>query len=248
MFKWLHPYAKPEAAYALSNRLFAWFMPLAIICLITGSIWGLVFAPTDYQQGESFRLIYFHVPSAIWSMGAYTTMGILGFSALVWQLRLLELAVIAIAPIGAVFTALALATGAIWGKPMWGAWWVWDARLTSELILLFLYMGVFALFYSFDDKRTGAKAACILAVVGMINVPIIHYSVEWWNTLHQGATITKFDKPSMTGDMLWPLLFNLAGFFFLFSALTSYRFATEVVRSDSHRKWVLALVKSNVKG
>ncbi|AWB67398.1 heme ABC transporter permease [Saccharobesus litoralis] len=247
MFKWLHPYAKPEKAYELSNRIYFWVMPFAALCLIIGSIWGLVFAPTDYQQGESYRLIFFHVPAAIWSMGAYTSMGIAGFCALVWQIRTLELAVIAIAPIGAVFTALALATGAIWGKPMWGTWWVWDARLTSELILLFLYIGVFALYFSFDDRRTGGKAACILAVVGIVNVPIIHYSVEWWNTLHQGATISKFEKPSMPAEMLWPLLINILGFFLLFTALTSYRFATELVKSEAHRKWVLKLVRQMAK-
>ncbi|WP_111976663.1 heme ABC transporter permease [Algibacillus agarilyticus] len=246
MFKWLHPYAKPENAYTLSEKIYAFVIPLATLCLIVGSLWGLLFAPTDYQQGESFRLIYFHVPAAIWSMGAYTTMGVLGFCALVWQIRTLELAVIAIAPIGAIFTILALATGAIWGKPMWGTWWVWDARLTSELILLFLYLGVFALYFSFDDKRTGGKAACILAVVGIVNVPIIHYSVEWWNTLHQGATITKFDKPSIAGDMLWPLLINIVGFLLLFIALSSYRFATELAKSEAHRKWVLKLVRKNL--
>lgn len=247
MFKWLHPYAKPENAYNLSNKFYFWTMPIAALMLIVGSVWGLVFAPSDYQQGDSFRLIYFHVPTAIWSMGAYTSMGIAGFCALVWQIRTLELAVLAIAPIGAVFTALALATGAIWGKPMWGTWWVWDARLTSELILLFLYLGVFALFYSFDDKRTGGKAACILAVVGIINVPIIHYSVEWWNTLHQGATITKFDKPSISGDMLWPLLLNIFGLMALFISLTSYRFATELLKSEAHRKWVLSLARKQEK-
>ncbi|NTS76365.1 heme ABC transporter permease [Catenovulum sp. SM1970] len=247
MFKFLHPYAKPEAAFDLSEKIYRYTMPIAILFFLVGSIWGLVYAPVDYQQGDSFRLIYFHVPSAVWSMGAYTTMGILGFCALVWQLRMLELAVVAIAPIGAVFTALALATGAIWGKPMWGAWWVWDARLTSELILLFLYLGVFALFYSFDDKRTGAKAACILAVVGIINVPIIHYSVEWWNTLHQGATITKFAAPSISGDMLWPLLINLTAFFIFFTALTSYRFSTELLKADSHRKWAQQILLKSAK-
>ncbi|MER2493480.1 heme ABC transporter permease [Catenovulum sediminis] len=246
MFKWLHPYAKPEKAYQLSLTLYKWTLPLALIGLLVGSIWGLVFAPADYQQGDSFRIMYIHVPAAIWSMGVYSSMGIAGFCALVWQIRLMELSVLAMAPIGAVFTAIALFTGSLWGKPMWGTWWVWDARLTSELILLFLYLGVFALFQSFDDKRTGAKAACILAVIGVINVPIIHYSVEWWNTLHQGASITKFDKPSIAGPMLWPLLINIFSVLVLFIAFTSYRFATEVLRADSHRKWVHQLIKQKV--
>ncbi|EWH12209.1 cytochrome c-type biogenesis protein CcmC heme lyase for CcmE [Catenovulum agarivorans DS-2] len=242
MFKWLHPYAKPEKAYQLSLAFQRFFMPLAICGLIVGCIWGLVFAPTDYQQSDSARIMYIHVPAAIWSMGVYMSMGIAGFCALVWQIKLLEISVLAMAPIGAAFTAIALFTGSLWGKPMWGTWWVWDARLTSELILLFLYMGVFALFQSFDDKRTGAKAACILAVIGMINVPIIHYSVEWWNTLHQGASITKLDKPSIAPSMLWPLLINIVSVLCLFIAFTCYRFATELLRAESHRKWVLEIL------
>ncbi|WP_017445159.1 heme ABC transporter permease [Gayadomonas joobiniege] len=243
MFKWLHPYAKPERAYALANRLYLWLWPLALIGLFTGSLWGLMFAPSDYQQSDSFRIMYIHVPAAIWSMGIYMSMGIAGICALVWQMRSFELSVLAMAPIGAVFTAIALFTGSFWGKPMWGTWWVWDARLTSELILLFLYLGVFALFYSFDDKRAGAKAACILAIIGMINVPIIHYSVEWWNSLHQGASITKFDKPSIAKEMLWPLLINIFSCLLLFIALTCYRFATELLASESHRKWVTKIIQ-----
>jgi len=203
---------------------------------------GLVIAPADYQQGDSFRIIYFHVPTAIWSMGAYTSMAICGMVGIVWQIKNAELAVYAIAPVGAAFTFLALVTGAVWGKPMWGAWWVWDARLTSELILLFLYLGVIALYNSFEDKRTAARAASILAIVGVVNVPIIHYSVEWWNTLHQGASITKFDKPSISPDMLWPLLLNIAGFLFILAAITCLRLANQILINDARRPWVKALV------
>ena len=205
MWKWLHPYAKPEAAYRLCGKLLPWFAILSLLLLSLGSLWGLAFAPADYQQGDSFRIIYIHVPAAIWSMGVYMFMAIAAFIGLVWQMKLSDMAASAMAPIGAVYTFIALVTGAIWGKPMWGAWWVWDARLTSELILLFLYLGVIALYQAFDDQRTAAKAAGILAIVGVVNLPIIHFSVEWWNTLHQGATITKFAKPSIASDMLWPL-------------------------------------------
>jgi heme exporter protein C len=218
---------------------FSW---LAAITLIAGSIWGLLYAPADYQQGDSFRIIYYHVPTAIWSMGAYTSMAICGMVGIVWQIKNAELAVYAIAPVGAAFTFLALVTGAVWGKPMWGAWWVWDARLTSELILLFLYLGVIALYNSFEDKRTAARAASILAIVGVVNVPIIHYSVEWWNTLHQGASITKFDKPSISPDMLWPLLLNIAGFLFILAAITCLRLANQILINDARRPWVKALV------
>ncbi|WP_114765272.1 heme ABC transporter permease [Vibrio rhodolitus] len=239
MWKWLHPYAKPESAYRLCGKLLPWFSILAFACLSIGTVWGLAFAPSDYQQGDSFRIIYIHVPSAIWSMGVYMSMAIAAFIGLVWQIRISDMAALAMAPIGAVFTFIALLTGAIWGKPMWGAWWVWDARLTSELILLFLYLGVIALYHAFDDQKTASKAAGILAIVGVVNLPIIHFSVEWWNTLHQGATITKFAKPSISNDMLWPLLLNIFGFAFFFGAVTLVRLRNEIISKESHRPWVV---------
>ncbi|PJC88241.1 heme ABC transporter permease [Vibrio sp. HA2012] len=238
MRKWLHSYSEPECAYYLCGKWLPWFAVIAAGLLLTGMIWGLVYAPADYQQGNSFRIIYVHVPSAIWSMGVYFFMAVAAFVGLVWQVRLASMAASAMAPVGAVFTFIALATGSIWGKPMWGAWWVWDARLTSELILLFLYLGVIALYHSFDDDKKAAKAAGILAIVGVINLPIIHFSVEWWNTLHQGATITKFEKPSMSGSMLWPLIINIVGFLFFTIVVTLIRFRNELLLRESHRPWV----------
>ncbi|BAX52320.1 Heme exporter protein C [Photobacterium damselae subsp. piscicida] len=243
MWKWLHPYAKPERCYQLCGTLLPWFSVLAFSLILVGTIWGLMFAPTDYQQGDSFRLIYWHVPAAIWSMGAYVSMAIAAFIGLVWQIRLSDMAAAAMAPVGAVFTFIALFTGAVWGKPMWGTWWVWDARLTSELILLFLYLGIIALYNAFDDHKTAAKAAGLLAIVGVINIPIIHFSVEWWNTLHQGATITKFAKPSMSTDMLWPLLLNIFGYAFFFGVVTMISLRNEILLRESHRPWVRELVK-----
>ncbi|MGF1762845.1 heme ABC transporter permease [Aliivibrio kagoshimensis] len=245
MWKWLHPYAKPEKTYKLCSTLLPWFAVTSLICLVVGTVWGLAFAPSDYQQGDSFRIIYIHVPAAALSMGAYLSMAIAAFIGLVWQLKLSDMAAAAMAPIGAVFTFIALLTGAVWGKPMWGAWWVWDARLTSELILLFLYLGVIALYSAFDDQKTAAKAAGILAIVGVINLPIIHYSVEWWNTLHQGATITKFDKPSIAPEMLWPLLINMLGFGTFFTTVTLIRFKNEILQREGHRPWVRDLVRKN---
>ena len=246
MWRWLHPYAKAEVAYRLCYKLLPYFAWLGGTFLLIGSIWGLLYAPADYQQGDSFRIIYFHVPTAIWSMGAYTSMAICAFIGVVWQIRNAEFAVYAIAPIGAAYTFLALVTGAIWGKPMWGAWWVWDARLTSELILLFLYLGVIALYNAFEDKRTGARAASILAMVGVVNVPIIHYSVKWWNTLHQGATITKFAKPSISTDMLWPLILTIFGFMFVLAALTCLRLANEILVNDARRSWVKNIMEQEL--
>ncbi len=242
MWKWLHPYSKPEVTYNLCNKLLPYFAVLTVLFLGAGTVWGLAFAPSDYQQGDSFRIIYIHVPSAIWSMGAYMSMAIAAFVGIVWQHRLSNMAAAAMAPIGAVFTFIALFTGAVWGKPMWGAWWVWDARLTSELVLLFLYLGVIALYHAFDDQKTAAKAAGILAIVGVINLPIIHFSVEWWNTLHQGASITKFAKPSISGDMLWALLLNIFGFLLFFVTLTLVRFKNEILSKESHRPWVQTLI------
>ncbi|MGB2078530.1 MAG: heme ABC transporter permease [Vibrio sp.] len=245
MWKWLHPYAKPERTYQLCGSLLPWFSIAALILLVVGSIWGLAFAPADYQQGDSFRIIYIHVPAAMWSMGVYASMAVAAFIGLVWQIRLANMSIAAMAPIGAVFTFIALITGSIWGKPMWGAWWVWDARLTSELVLLFLYLGVIALYHAFDDEKTGAKAAGILSLVGVINLPIIHYSVEWWNTLHQGATITKMGKPSISPDMLWPLLINIVGFACFFGAVTCIRYRNEILEKESHRPWVKDLILSS---
>ncbi len=238
MFKWLHPYAKAERAYQLCGSLKPWFGILSLGLLVVGTVWGLVFAPTDYQQGDSFRIIYVHVPSSILSMGAYAAMAIAAFTGLVWQIKLSELFVIAVAPVGICFTLIALFTGAAWGKPMWGAWWVWDARLTSELILLFLYIGILSLYNAFEDKTTAGKAASILTLVGSVNLPVIHYSVEWWNTLHQGATISKFDKPSMDPSMLWPLLINLLGFGLLLGYLGCVRMRNEILQREKHRPWV----------
>lgn len=244
MWRWLHPYAKPEATYRLVDKLLPWFAGLTIVSLALGMIWGLAYAPADYQQGDSYRIIYIHVPAAIFSMGAYLGMAIMGLIALVWQIKTAEWSIPAIAPVGAALTAIALFTGAIWGKPMWGTWWVWDARLTSELILLFLYVGVMALYYAFEDQRTGAKAAAILAIVGVVNLPIIHFSVEWWNTLHQGATITKFERPSIANSMLWPLLISLLGFMLLTMSLVMMRFKNELLRHELHRPWAQQVLGS----
>jgi heme exporter protein C len=241
-FKWLRPYAKAERSYQLCGSLQPWFGVISLALLLTGTIWGLAFAPTDYQQGDSFRIIYVHVPASILSMGAYAAMACAAFVALVWQVKLSELFIIAAAPVGIGFTLIALFTGAAWGKPMWGAWWVWDARLTSELILLFLYIGIISLYNAFEDKATAGKAASILTLVGSVNLPIIHYSVEWWNTLHQGATISKFEKPSMDPSMLWPLLINLAGFGFLLAYLGCVRMRNEILNREKHRKWAKSMI------
>jgi heme exporter protein C len=242
MWKWLHPYANPEVTYHFTNKLLPWLSALAIIFLSVGLTWALLFAPADYQQGESFRIFYVHVPAASLSMGIYFAMAIAAFCSLVWQFKLADASASALAPVGAAFTAIALITGAAWGKPMWGTWWIWDARLTSELILLFLYLGVIALHNAFEDKNLAGKAAGILTLVGVINIPIIKYSVEWWNTLHQGSTVSKLGKPAMSLDMLWPFIICFIGFSLLVGVIVSLRFRNEILARNSIRPWVRELV------
>ena len=241
MWKWLHPYAKHETQYHLCVKLSPFFGVIAVLLLAVGIVWGLAYAPADYQQGNSFRIMYVHVPAAIWSMGVYGSMAIAAIIALVWQIKAAHLSMVAMAPIGAMFTFIALVTGAIWGKPMWGTWWVWDARLTAELILFFLYIGVLALYSAFSDRAMGAKSAGILCIVGVVNLPIIHFSVEWWNTLHQGASITKFEKPSIATPMLIPLILCIFGFLFLSIWFTLVRYRVELLKEDSKRPWVKEL-------
>ena len=206
-----------------------------MVLLVTGLVWGFVFAPADYQQGDSYRIMYLHVPAAIWSMGIYASMAIAAFIGLVWQIKMSDLASAAMAPVGAVFTFIALATGSAWGKPMWGAWWVWDARLTSELILLFLYLGAIALYNAFDDRRLAGRAASILILVGVVNLPIIHFSVEWWNTLHQGSTNM---QQSIAPSMRTPLRLSIFGFLFFFITLTMMRLRNLILAQERHRPWV----------
>ncbi|EMF0918250.1 MULTISPECIES: heme ABC transporter permease [Providencia] len=243
MWKKLHQLAIPANLYQLCGRLTPWFITLSVIFLALGWGWGFGFAPADYQQSDSYRIMYLHVPAAMWSMGIYAIMAFVAFVGLVWQMKVAELTIAAMAPIGAVFTFIALVTGATWGKPMWGAWWVWDARLTSELILFFLYVGIIALWHAFDDRRTAGKAAAILVLIGVINLPIIHYSVEWWNTLHQPSTRM---QQSINPAMRTPLRLAILGYLFLFISLTLVRLRNQLLLLERNRSWVMDIV--NKKG
>lgn len=244
MFKFIYHYASLRNFYLFSDKLAPYILTLFMASLSYGLYGALISAPADYQQGDSFRIMYVHVPSAWMSLFVYVSMSLSALSILIWRVKLAEISLRACAPIGAVFTLLALVTGSIWGKPMWGAWWVWDARLTSELILLFLYLGVIALLRAIDDKRTGARAAAILSLIGVVNIPIIHYSVEWWNTLHQGPTVSKIGSPSIHLDMLIPLIAMGGAFllYFLLIGLSSIR--ALILEYDKDTNWVRDLVKS----
>ena len=242
MWKWINSYAQPEKAYGACNTLLPYFVAMLCVCLPVGFLWGLAFSPSDYQQFDVYRIIYIHVPTATLSLSAYVAMALAAFVGIVWQWRSALMTMIAIAPVGAVITFVSLVTGAVWGKPTWGTYWIWDARLTSQLILLFLYLGVLALYVSFDDKQQGGKAAAIMAMVGVVNIPIIKYSVEWWNTLHQTATISKLDKPSMPIDMLLPLLISMLGVAGFIAVSSLLRLKNELIKRDAHRPWVATTI------
>ena len=242
MFEFMHKLGSPPHFWRLSGAVGPWFGWASALLILAGLVGGLVLAPEDYQQKDAFRIIYFHVPSAWLSMFAYMIMAGAAAVGLVWRIKLAHAVAAACAPIGASFTFLALATGSIWGKPMWGTWWAWDARLTAELVLLFLYFGYMALQASIEDQRMADKASGLLAIVGVVNIPIIHYSVEWWNTLHQGATVTKFDKPSIHIDMLIPLLLMALAFKLFYVAVVLVRARNEAMYRDRNRRWVRELI------
>ncbi|HCN6553001.1 TPA: heme ABC transporter permease [Escherichia coli] len=210
MWKTLHQLAIPPRLYQICGWFIPWLAIASVVVLTVGWIWGFGFAPADYQQGNSYRIIYLHVPAAIWSMGIYASMAVAAFIGLVWQMKMANLAVAAMAPIGAVFTFIALVTGSAWGKPMWGTWWVWDARLTSELVL-----------------------------IGVVNLPIIHYSVEWWNTLHQGSTRM---QQSIDPAMRSPLRWSIFGFLLLSATLTLMRMRNLILLMEKRRPWVSELI------
>jgi len=245
MWKFVHKLASPPHFYSLAPKLVPWFTVPGLLLVAYGVYAGLFLAPTDYQQGDAFRIIYVHVPSAYLSMLAYMTMAISAAIGLIWRIKLSHAVAAAAAPLGAWFTFLALATGSIWGRPMWGTWWEWgDPRLTSELIMLFVYFGYMALRAAIDDTAKADKASAVLALVGAVNVPIIHFSVEWWSSLHQGATLMRKDGPAMDASMLYPLLAMILAFTFLFGALLMRRIRTEVLYRERRTRWVKEMVFS----
>jgi heme exporter protein C len=240
--RWFHSLASPPYFYRFAGRLAPWLGGISLLLIAAGTYGGLVLAPADYLQGEGFRIIYVHVPSAYAGMLAYVVMAVAAAIGFVWRMKLAHALAVSVAPVGASFTFLALATGSIWGKPMWGTYWEWgDARLVFELLLLFLFIGYMVLRASFDDREKADRISAILAAVGVINVPIIHYSVEWWSTLHQGPTIARLDSPAITADMLIPLLIMIVGFTVLFAWLVTRRLQAEVLEREQAANWVRKL-------
>lgn len=239
---WFH-YAGPQAFYGLAGRLWPWFAALAAVLGVWGLWLGFMVAPADAQQGEGYRIIFVHVPVSWMSMVIYLAMAFWSVLGLTFNTRLSGMMTRALAPTGAMFAFLSLWTGALWGKPMWGTWWVWDARLTSELILFFLYLGYIALTSAIDDQRRGDRAGALIAIVGAINVPIIYFSVKWWNTLHQGASVSLTKSPSMAQVMLWGMLLMALCFWLYTIALVLFRVRTTILQRESHTAWVQSITQ-----
>jgi len=227
----MHRFANPARFMRLSERLMPWCTAGAVGFLAVGFYLALFVAPPDYQQGEAVRIMFVHVPAAWMASFAYLFMAVASAVALIWRHPLADLAAQAAAPLGAGFTLICLVTGSLWGQPMWGTWWVWDARLTSVLVLFFLYLGYIALVHAFDDPTRGARAGAVLALVGAVNLPIIKFSVDWWNTLHQPASVFRIGGPTVDRAMLVPLLVMAVGFTLYFAALLMLRIRTAILES-----------------
>ncbi len=235
---WFHRFGSPPHVYRLAGTLMPWFAWPAGL-LIAGALYGgLVLAPPDYQQGDGFRIIYVHAPSAWLSLMIYSTMAAAAAVGLIWRMKVAHAVAASCAPVGAWFTVVSLVTGMLWGKPMWGTYWVWDPRLTAQLILLFLYLGYMGLRAGIEDQARADRASAVLAIVGVVNVPIIRFSVEWWNSIHQTPSVMKMDRPSMPMDMLMPLLAMLLGFTLYFVAVLLVRLRGEILRRERSARWV----------
>ena len=235
---WFHKFGSPPHIYRIAGTLTPWFGWPAGALIVAAAYAGLVLAPPDYQQGDGFRIIYVHAPSAWLSVMIYGVMATAAAIGLIWRMKVAHAAAASCAGIGAWFTGVSLITGMLWGKPMWGTYWVWDPRLTAQLVLLFLYLGYMGLRSGIDDLGRADRASAVLAIVGVVNIPIIRYSVEWWNSIHQAPTVMKMDRPSMPMDMLAPLLMMLLGFTLYFAAVMLVRLRAEILRRERSASWV----------
>ncbi|KGD66685.1 Heme exporter protein C [Alcanivorax nanhaiticus] len=245
--RWYHMLGSPRYFHTFSSRVLPWLTPIALITLVTGLVWGLAFAPSDYQQGNSYRIIFIHVPASSGALMGYMALGVSGLVAVVWRMKMAEVMLKAIAPFGAALAAISLITGSLWGKPTWGTYWQWDARMTSMLILLFMYVGVIALQNVIREPRQAARAAGLLAIVGVINVVIVKYSVEWVQTLHQGSTLKLFGESTINPAMKYPLLISMLGMWLLYAVNVLIRARSEVEWRERRSKWVQTLIREGGK-
>lgn len=240
--KWLIEMGSPPLFYKWSTKILPWLFISAMLILGIGLFWGLLFAPTDYKQGDVYRILYIHVPSAILGQSIFMFMAFCGFINVIWRAKISGMMLKSAAPIGVSFTLLALVTGSIWGKPTWGTWWVWDARLTSTLILFFIYTALIGLHSTIDDKTKADRAVSILSIVGLAIIPVIKKSVDWWQTLHQPSTFTITSSPSMSPDMYQPLLLCLVGFYLFFALLLTLNLRNEILERERTKNWVKQLL------
>ncbi|MEZ5573352.1 MAG: heme ABC transporter permease [Halioglobus sp.] len=243
MWSFFHKLGSPPWLYVIAGVIVRWLLPVTVIALVAGMVWGLLFTAPDFRQGNSYRIIYIHVPAAAVALAGYYVMAIAGAVNLIWRMKMADVAMKSAAPVGAAFTFIALFTGAVWGKPTWGTWWVWDARITSMLILLFLYLGVVALYEAYDNKVAAGRACAVLSLVGMVNIPIIYKSVDWWYSLHQPASIKLTSESTIDSSMLYPLLLMIAAFYALFACCLLLNMRAELVQREARTKWVQQLAK-----
>ena len=240
----MHRWGSPPEFYGMSGRILPWFAVLTVLLFAIGLPWALVIAPEDYQQGNSVRIMYIHVPAAILAQSSYFIMAMAGAIFLIWRIKIADVAMASAAPIGASLTLLAILSGAIWGKPTWGTYWVWDARLTSTLVLLFLFFGVMLLRSAMSERAGAGRACAVLALVGVVNIPIIKYSVDWWFTLHQPSTFTLTEKPAMPSEMYLPLVVMLFAYYSFFLLVWLMQMRAEVIAREARSDWVQKLVTS----
>ena len=244
MWNWIHRWGSPPEFYGMSGRILPWFAVLTVLLFAIGLPWALVIAPEDYQQGNSVRIMYIHVPAAILAQSSYFLMAMAGAIFLIWRVKIADVAMASAAPVGASLTLLAILSGAIWGKPTWGTYWVWDARLTSTLVLLFLFFGVMLLRSAMSERAGAGRACAVLALVGVVNIPIIKYSVDWWFTLHQPSTFTLTEKPAMPSEMYLPLVVMLFAYYSFFLLVWLMQMRAEVIAREARSDWVQKLVTS----
>lgn len=244
MWQWLYRLGSPKLFYDMTGKFMPWLVIVTSFLFVVGIIWGLMFAPPDYQMGDNYRIIYIHVPTAILAMGCYAMMASLSAMFLIWKIKVADMAAKACAPIGAGMSVIALFTGAVWGIPTWGTWWIWDARLTSTLVMLFLYVGIMALRSAYDSDSSGAKACAVLALVGVVNLPIIKYSVAWWNTLHQGASTLSATNTGSNPPEIWvPAFFMGFAMLGIFLIAVLMRTRNEILYRERRSQWVGQLIQ-----
>ncbi len=246
MWQWLYKLGSPRHFYEMTTGFVPWLTGVSLFLLIVGVVWGLGFAPPDYQMGDSYRILYIHVPTSMGGMGAFVLLAMMAAMHMIWNIKMADIVAKVCAPVGAGYTALGLITGSLWGKPTWGTYWIWEARLTSYLILLFLFLGVMALRAAYDSERSGSKAASVLAIVGVVNVPIIYYSVYWWNTLHQVPSELGRDGSANPPEIFIPALFTgfaVIGLFFLAVILRS---RNEILYRERRAQWVQDLLEKEL--